>query len=828
VNRNFPVHGEHLDHAFGMQRVNALCPYAARFVLAIGFAVATLPGVPSAAIRRSTSGSVEAAITQGQKQRADGHFAEALETFQRAAESAGSDGDWRDQAKALMFAGVCQVYLFQYRPALISLNRARQLASQENDKAVEGGAAFTLSTVYELLGDFSLAIRDAEQGVALLRHAGRDDYLVKALLNLANVQSDDGNPDRAIQTYNEAIAVATRDRMPEAESLALDQLGISLVLAGRLSEAEAPLGKARRIRSEKHDENLPFTIEHLAELELAKQHYAAGLKLIDEAISLPSKIFKTSPQYYPVHIRGELLLGLGRKSEALAEFDRAVGLANEWREGALPGDATSIRTSSHLHPIYEDYVELAAQLSLDRRDESLAREAWAVLAENRAATLREQMNLYLDRAGRLPPKYFELLSILQDAEARFTLGSDRNDGKIKEIKAQLNTLSNEIGISPKNLPTEQEKIFRKKSLRSIQEKLSAREVLLSFCLGKSKSFLWTVTRERMKLYRLAPETEIAEQAVAFSDHLRTSQDGSAAGRFLSQSLFGQLDQQAWSRGDWLVSPDGALLNGVPFAALPDLRQANTTLATGHTLRFLPSELLLLRPTGTNSGRRFVGIADPIYNLADSRRLQNVALVNAKTTNGRLARLVGSAREIRRAAQATGMPEIQFLIGKDASQTGLHRALLNKPDVLHFAVHVVSPNGQPEQAALALSLTPENVPELLTPEAIAAYRVLGSLVVMSGCSSEQGQRVPSAGVIGLSRAWLLAGATAVIVSAWPTPDDSGQFFSSFYSHFRPLSPSRSFASRAAIALQQAQEDMQRSSGYRSSPSFWAAYSVISKE
>src|SRR5438477_11587913 len=117
----------------------------------------------------------------------------------------------------------------------------------------------------------------------------------------------------------------------------------------------------------------------------------------------------------------------------------------------------------------------------------------------------------------------------------------------------------------------------------------------------------------------------------------------------------------------------------------------------------------------------------------------------------------------------------------------------------------------------------------TSEVIAAYRVTGSLVVLSGCSSHQGETLPSAGLIGLSRAWLLAGAAAVIVSAWPTPDDSGHFFSSFYSHFQPTtSKSGSLAMRAAVALQQAQLEMQGSSGYRGSPSFWAAYSVISKE
>ena len=147
-------------------------------------------------------------------------------------------------------------------------------------------------------------------------------------------------------------------------------------------------------------------------------------------------------------------------------------------------------------------------------------------------------------------------------------------------------------------------------------------------------------------------------------------------------------------------------------------------------------------------------------------------------------------------------------------------------MLHFAVHVVSPPDRPQEAALALSLK-NGVPELLTPEAIATFRLPGTLVVLSGCSSNQGQAVPSAGLLGLSRAWLLAGAEAVIASSWPTPDDSGRFFSLFYSHLHAAT-SGTLSQRAALALAQTQVELQHSQGYTSSPSYWAAYSIIAKE
>jgi CHAT domain-containing protein len=196
----------------------------------------------------------------------------------------------------------------------------------------------------------------------------------------------------------------------------------------------------------------------------------------------------------------------------------------------------------------------------------------------------------------------------------------------------------------------------------------------------------------------------------------------------------------------------------------------------------------------------------------------------------LGRLVGSEPEVRVSAAAYGSPDIQILTGRNASISRIRSVLSTNPAVLHFAVHVVSPEASNatnrSEAALALSLTGDQMPELLTKETIESLRVPGSLVVLSGCASQQGEVLPGAGMVGLSTAWLLAGASAVIVTAWPTPDDSGQFFRSFYSHFRNATGSTE--ERAAIALQKAQSDMRAGSGYRSNALFWAAYSLISTE
>lgn len=281
--------------------------------------------------------------------------------------------------------------------------------------------------------------------------------------------------------------------------------------------------------------------------------------------------------------------------------------------------------------------------------------------------------------------------------------------------------------------------------------------------------------------------------------------------------------------EWLIAAEGPLLDAIPFADMPEPHDSTKQLIASHSLRILPSELLLLSSPQIPPNPLFVGIGDPIYNLADSRRQPKLVPAGTRRNPASLAlaRLPGSSQEIRSSSVASAMSKTRILLGPDAIGAKLNAALAEHPEIVHFAVHVVGPDGQPQQAALALSLNTENVPELLTPEVIAQYRVPGSLVVLSGCASEQGQSLPSAGLIGLSRAWLLAGAEAVVATGWPTPDDSGQFFSIFYAHLR-VTKTGTLSQRAAIALQQSQLDMQRAGGYRASASFWAAYSIISKE
>lgn len=780
--------------------------------------------------------SIEAEITEGKEQAKSGRIKEGLGTLQRAARAAELAGDPDRQAKALRPAAACQILLLQYRAALESSAKARDLALSAKDYTEAGAAALNLSTIFAQLGDFPSALNAAEESAGYLKESPRKDYLTKSLVNRGDIEFELGESGKGEASLREAITSAGAIPDRRLQALGWEHLGTSWMIEGRISKAEPALQRAFEIRSQLNDvDGLALSNEHAAELEIrrASPNYRAALAHINAAFGSVSTMFKTSPQWYPIHVRGQILLGLGQKNEALADFQHSVTIASQWRQGALPGDTTSTHTVAYLHEVYEDYAGLAAEFSLQKGDPELARQAWEALAENRAASLREQLTASLSKRALLPPEYFKLLSELQSAQSRVTLGqgSTEDEAKLADIRLQLSDLENKIGLQTHNFSKKEERNPYRNSLKHIQDRLGENDLLLSFCLGSRKSFLWAVTGNQVNLYELPRDTDIAKQANAFSNDVRNHRNADPAGKNLSGMLFGKLPAPMYQKRNWLITPDGALIDAVPFAALPEPDRSGGAqpIIVTHTLRTLPSELLLLTPGANTSAHRFIGVGDPVYNSADSRRVPSASLRQAKNVENSvsLARLAGSGREVSIAAKLSGMPDTKLLLGSDANAAALREALSKVPELLHFAVHVVSPQGRPEEAALALSLSSENMPELLTREAIAAYRVPGTLVVLSGCASDQGKTIPGAGLIGLGRAWLLAGASAVVVSAWPTPDDSGRFFSAFYSHLQGIT-SGPLAERAAAALQQAQIEMGHSGSYRSSPSFWAAYSILSKE
>jgi CHAT domain-containing protein len=228
-----------------------------------------------------------------------------------------------------------------------------------------------------------------------------------------------------------------------------------------------------------------------------------------------------------------------------------------------------------------------------------------------------------------------------------------------------------------------------------------------------------------------------------------------------------------------------------------------------------------KKTNDSSSVGYVGFGDAVYSAADPRYKSKPSSSKANQPPRGLTRLVASAEEVDRSAaawRATATTSSHAVVYKGAAATreALIDILRATPSTIHIAAHVLSGDTHREQAFLALSAPPGGSPELLATSDVARLKAPGVLVVMAGCSSATGDVVPGAGLLGLTRAWLIAGASGVVATQWPLEDTAGGLVPAFYRHLA--------GSSAAEALRDSQIEMLRSGNWRSNPAYWAAYQI----
>ena len=188
----------------------------------------------------------------------------------------------------------------------------------------------------------------------------------------------------------------------------------------------------------------------------------------------------------------------------------------------------------------------------------------------------------------------------------------------------------------------------------------------------------------------------------------------------------------------------------------------------------------------------------------------------------LPRLVASAAELNHCARAWDGESV-LLLGGGATRHNLAEQVRRGPAVVHFAAHVLESSERPGFGMIALSLTDRKEAELLTPFEIAHWRVNAGLIVLNGCYSAEGAALPRTGLMGLTRAWLSAGARAVVSSRWSTPDEDGPLFAAMYRSLRA-----GHHPDPGQALRTAQMEMIRSGGWHAQPRYWGAYFVMGGE
>ncbi|MGH9631653.1 MAG: CHAT domain-containing protein, partial [Bryobacteraceae bacterium] len=735
----------------------------------------------------------------------------------------------------------------QYRSAMEFYLRARDISGKSGDTESAIALSVNLAGLYNRMGNLPAAaeaIKDAFAAVSSDSLGDRSGLLMTA----AVISSRQGDFPRAVSLLRTCINHAQLRGDLRSSATAWNQLGFEYLQKGNLGAAERALTESFRLRKMTGSKELATSYRNLGNLRLAQGDKQGALRMLDEGIAFASKTRSHVPAWSLYYNRANARRAAGDLPGAFSDLETALDLARRWRVQVVPTDSFRTGTDVGLERIYADYISAGMELHSRTNDVSYARGMFVAAQASRALSLREQLKLN----EKLPPEYYEKLSRLRTAEiAALRHPKGKGSEEVEDLRLQLIEMETRYGV---DTGAEEENSHRKNEnsslgnpLPALQRALNPEEALISFHLGKERSFVWAVTRDSFEVHQLAARSGLAERIRNAKTAIMTG-----APEFVENSerayssLFGSLSPAVAEKTEWLLVLDDALFE-LPFAALVTGSAGSRPqyLIERHSLRVLPAAAMLESRSSKSKKGAFLGIGDPIYNPADSRwraraestgaswfRLSSLLNFGGNQEDGsddlELARLAGSGREVVNCSREwrSGEPPV-LLLGRDTGRGRILDALSNRPAVVHFAAHVVQKPGAPELSLIGIGLNNAGQPDYLTPTELASYRFDLGLVVLSGCSSGAGAVRPGVGLMGLTRAWLLAGAQAVTAAQWPIVDDSGELFSHFYQSLASGKEALTSAA-AAHALRAAQVQMLQSGGWRAQPRYWAAFFVAGKD
>jgi tetratricopeptide (TPR) repeat protein len=749
---------------------------------------------------------------QGNARMRAADYAGASRIYESGVEAARRRGDPRSALRFLNNVGGASFYLRRYRDAARAYLQVRNLAAAQGDPEMLAATAFNLSSVYFQLGDADAARESAERGLALPPGASAK-FRASLLIQSAVLAASGGDCDGAARRLREAIEVS---RDASAEAHAWNELGNTLLDCQRLGEAEDALLEGYRLRKLARDPLLHFSYESLAELRWAQQDPHAAAVLLDRAIEI-ARDLGPAALWRPLHARGRAKQALGHAEAAYVDFREALRNLKDWRAEVLPSDTFRVHSEVETHRVYAAFVEAAGARYRSTRDRRYAAEAFAAAEIGRAASLRALWTRS-DGPRRLPDEYWATRNELHRAESEHVRGV-ADDSPVRRLRARLSEMEAAAGLelAPEADPDDAD---ANRLIDLARGGLESDEVFIGFFAGERETAVWALTRNGLEMAAAPPESELQSRIAEFVAALRDRRPQTRAlGRRLFTDLFGKLDPRVHSMSRWTVAPDGPLFD-LPLSALVD---GDRYLIERRSLRVTTGIPALLRPAATGSTGTFVGLGDPIYNRADPRRQPKTA----GSAVLELPRLPGSGREIQACAKIWQSQEREAVLldGASATKENLARALARGPAVVHLAAHMLFPERGTGGGMLALTMQSGSELELLSETEVAGMDAKTGLVALNGCSSGRGAVLPGAGLMGMTRAWLAAGARAVIATRWPAADqDAGTLFESLYRLYLERSRGGPPASFGAL-LREAQLAELRAGGARADASRWASYFCV---
>jgi len=704
--------------------------------------------------------------------------------------------------------------------------RAFEIAQKEFPDSEEAiNAADELAYVCSPLGDYACAVHADETAIAVERKPGPDhDWdLAVTLSNYADLKKRMGDEAAVGPAIEESLQAGMRARPNDP-------------MIGMLENNLA----THYIRTQ----DFPNAIVHLnRSLEILSRAYGPESPLVLNVNANLASLYSRTGQFPLAWKTYEIALRSKNKSinnlaGTHADFARSLAsggdLPRAIEEGLLAarmGRETFVlqaRTLPERQALaYERTLARGQDTALSiivRHPEISSTDTYLEIVRSRALVADEMARRQRNLNASNDPEIAKLLKDLNQSRAdlltleQATPGKNGNHDAVVEQTAKMETI--ERALAERSVSIRNEEHLSSVGLEEIRRSLPAHSVLISYVLFSRRtveaidpkhndvsSYMAFVVRPdstRIRVVDLGDAKSIEDMV----SRMRASVDAEAnagglgstrnersyreAGEALRARIWDAMRADLGAAKLAIVVPDG-VLNLVPFSALPVGK--GYFVEYGPVIHTISSERDLIPSSAGPRKNGLFAIGSPRFDLADvstkPSTLRDTPVSCAEFRTLEFHSLLGAAEEVKDIDSTwrhwnSGESSALFT-GAEATRT---RFLEEAPNsrVLHIATHAFlldrsCGDGNPllHSGLVFAGANQSREASILTAQQIASLDLSGvDWAVLSACNTGNGELHDGEGVLGLERAFHVAGARSIVMTLWPVDDRvTGHFMHELY-------------------------------------------------
>ena len=731
-------------------------------------------------------------------QAAIGNLDESIKTFDRALTLANSSGlkkeeaDWRKgRASTLVRLGRFDEALQEYRTALASYERAglkRELAE----------ALYDDGYVHLMLGDRRSAERSFQRAIQVSKQISFSRGVLINTLALADAAWRSGDFAKAMALANDAVERARKVQDRVSTVLGLILLSSSLRDEGSTNKSLAQARDAVSVAQQSGSKLLEAqALDAEGEILLKLSREDDALQSLSSAGNLVANTGDTALPWHVAYLQGRAFESLKRDEEAVAAYRRSI-ISIESIRGSISEDRFRTGFLQDKEKVYIALVRLLLRMGrvgeAFQYSERLRARGYLDLINRSALPSSNQHIAELQARIRRLQRAIEEENSKAPSEQRSSASSTFS-GELADAEREYSDmvgLHPDVGVLSAAVP----------ELTEVERDLPADRAIVEYVVGSRQIAIFVLRHDGVRAM-LQPVrcVDLESKITLLRDLIRhpDSTDWQLPSRSLRHLLLDPIEKAGWLHGanEITIVPHG-FLHYLPFATLvrPTL-VGNRFLIEDYVVSYLPmAAALAISSPAQPPGERLVAMAPSVSKL--------------QFTSG----------EVRAVAAAFGR-HATAIVGPKATETWFKHVAADY-DVIHFATHGFFNKTNPLFSGVQLEPDSQNDGHLEVYE-ILGLHLRAQLVTLSACETALGSgyftEIPAGDeFVGLTRAFLSAGASTVVASLWEVNDSStARLMRNFYHQISEGSPS--------LSLAKAQRSMLHGDIAHRHPYYWSAFVLV---